>query len=757
MESLSLTERLGRISRFTVFGIVAATSMVLYTVLAALPTDLSVQTLLVLCVYGCLIMAGRARQYEFGRIAFYALIALLSMRYFIWRTFNTIAYDDPLSFTLMMALYIAELFGFLLFFLSLFVNISPLHREDREIPLDEDNLPTVDVFIPTYNEDPELVSITITAAQQLDYPRDKLNVYILDDGGTDAKRETADPIAHKAIEERVRLLKNACERFGATYLTRTDNAHAKAGNVNAAFKQTSGDIILILDADHVPTADLLKRSIGLFQENEKIFLVQTPHFMINADPIERNLNTFRRMPSENEMFYRSVQKGLDFWDASFFCGSAALLRRKALAETEGFSTQTITEDAETAITLHSKGWKSAYLARPMVAGLAPETFSGMIVQRTRWAMGMVQILLLRNPLLMPGLTIPQRIGYLSSCLYWLFPIARFIFLLAPLAYLFFGLHIYNVSSAEFLVYTVPHFIASMIFSTSMFGNVRWPFIGAIYELMQSLYALPAVMGVFRNPKAPTFNVTPKAERLEKDFISPLSKPFYLVFFMIIIGFVMLAWRWVNYPGSHDVLIVTGLWNTINFISLLLALGTLVERKQLRLNPRMPTHIPCTLRLGGVRLDGHLSDMSIGGTKFEPDLSTALLDLELATEGILQIPERTGMRALTLTVRRIPSYKRSGTSHGVGLSFVVSSPHAFEDIVALVHGDSERWDHYWRHHSDQYYLFAAIRMLMREGILNSLAHARMLIAGGWYALSRKLRRLGEPSNTIGAHRQREGAE
>ena len=127
--------------------------------------------------------------------------------------------------------------------------------------------------------------------------------------------------------------------------------------------------------------------------------MQTPHFFVNPDPIEKNLGTFAQMPSENEMFYGTIQQGLDKWNASFFCGSAAVLRREALEQAGGFSGITITEDCETALDLHARGWNSVYVDKPLIAGLQPETFSAFIGQRSRWCRGMVQILLLKNPLL----------------------------------------------------------------------------------------------------------------------------------------------------------------------------------------------------------------------------------------------------------------------------------------------------------------------------------------------------------------------
>lgn len=721
------------LGRRLIYMLCATASLLVLLFMAALPTDLNTQTILVLSIYAGLILTNQWRQKRWGKLIFMSMLVLLSLRYFLWRTFNTLSFEDPVSFILMIMLYVAEVFGFLLFILGLMVNILPHNRERQDVKPDKTRLPSVDVFIPTYNEEPELVAITIAAATQIDYPKDKLNVYVLDDGGTRDKTGSSDPSISVAALERQRLLKNICNKFGANYITRDHNEHAKAGNFNAAMKVTHGDLILTLDADHVPTADILMHTVGFFQRQDNLFMVQTPHFMINADPIERNLDTHRRMPSENEMFYRSVQKGLDYWDATLFCGSAAILLRKALEENGGLSLDTITEDAETALTLHARGWHSAYLARPMVAGLAPETFSSLILQRTRWAQGMVQILLLKSPLLMPGLTMAQRLGYLSSCLYWLFPIARFIFLIAPLCFLFFGLHVYNVSGSEFLIYTIPHFVGSMIYATVMFGNVRWPLIGAVYELMQSLYALPAVISTFINPRQPTFQVTPKGERLDEDFVSPLSTPFYVISGLILLAFVAAWYRWTWYPEQRDVVAVTVMWNLGNFLALLMALGTLLERKQLRLNPRMPAAIPSILKFGGVEIPGDIVDLSMGGARFVasndvPDHQT------LAKKGDLVVKDRLSGEDINIEIFRIPGAQVAMPSteapRGIGVSFDATDAEAFLKIVSLVHGDSERWEAYWHRNDDNLVMVEAVRFLLWSGIVNSSRHLRLLVVSMW---------------------------
>ena len=110
-------------------------------------------------------------------------------------------------------------------------------------------------------------------------------------------------------------------------------------------------------------------------------------------------------------FYGLVQEGNDFWNAAFFCGSCAVLRRDALEDVGGFATETVTEDAHTALKMHRRGWDSIYIRLPLAAGLATERLALHIGQRMRWARGMTQIFRLDNPLFGRGLTLAQRLCY----------------------------------------------------------------------------------------------------------------------------------------------------------------------------------------------------------------------------------------------------------------------------------------------------------------------------------------------------------
>jgi cellulose synthase (UDP-forming) len=143
----------------------------------------------------------------------------------------------------------------------------------------------------------------------------------------------------------------------------------------AGLSRTSGDLVVVFDADHAPGTRLpARKPSDTFRGSEPLPGADAALLLPIPDPVERNLDTFKTMPAENEMFYGKIQKGLDRWNASFFCGSAAVLRREALEEVGGFSGITITEDCETALELHSRGWNSVYVDKPMIAGLQPETF-----------------------------------------------------------------------------------------------------------------------------------------------------------------------------------------------------------------------------------------------------------------------------------------------------------------------------------------------------------------------------------------------
>ncbi|RMD57976.1 glycosyltransferase, partial [Candidatus Parcubacteria bacterium] len=348
-------------------GAALASLAIVYYVFLRVPLEYQFFSATVILV----VSIGLARYRPDLKLYLVLISSTVSLRYIVWRATHTLTFYSVTDTILGLTLFAAECYGILILLLGYFQTVQEYRRVPVPLPSDPDKLPWVDVFIPTYNEPVSVLQRTAIGAMAMDYP--KKRVYILDDG----RRENVRALA---------------EELGCGYLTRKDNKHAKAGNINEALKRTSGEYVAIFDADHVPVRSFLQMTVGFLLQDPKIALVQTPHHFFNPDPFQRNLLVQGIVPAEQELFYHIILVGNDFWNSAFFCGSCALLRRSALMEVGGVAHETITEDAHTALKLHAKGWHSAYLAIPQAAGLATERYAFHVRQRMRWAQGMVQIL-----------------------------------------------------------------------------------------------------------------------------------------------------------------------------------------------------------------------------------------------------------------------------------------------------------------------------------------------------------------------------
>lgn len=664
--------------------------LVTLILLSALPLEAEAQTWVAYATFALLLLLRPFRRSKVARVLLFLLAGFIAFRYFFWRTTETLGWHGPLSFGVALVLYSAEIYGMIIFLTGLFSNVNPIDRRPKAPMGDPKDWPTVDVLIPSYNEDIDLLETTLIAATQLDYPADRFQVWLCDDGGTDALRSHADPARAQAARNRQAALQELCTHLGARYLTRERNEGAKAGNLNEALKRIHGDLVLVLDADHVPAANFLRETVGFMQADPKLFLVQTPHFFINPDPLEKNHDLFGRIPSENEMFYQVTQPGLDYWNSAFFCGSAALLRRSALDEVGGLSGITITEDAETAMTLHAKGYRSAYLNRPLISGLQPETYSSFVVQRVRWAQGMVQIFLLKNPLRLPGLTWYQRLNYFSTSFYWFFGYPRLVFLLAPTAFLLFGLKIYDANLQTYIAYAIPYVATSLVLSDYLYGKVRWTFVSEVYELLQAIYTFPGILKVLQNPRSPGFAVTPKGVTADRDMFSELARPLFILYALTWATLLIGLARWALVPDERTISGITIAWEILNLLLLNAAVGVLYERRQRRSNPRMPADLPLALSLDDTTIPGRITNLSVGGAHLvieQDDLPGLALGASLRLS--IPDPAANGLER-QLTARAMSATRMASGGLGIGVQFLAPTLESKRAIVSLAHGDSQRW-------------------------------------------------------------------
>ncbi len=650
-----------------------------------LPLSLQAQLVLSLAALGVMFFGMTRPENTVFRFITFVFCAVLALRYAFWRTTETLPpFTDPLDFIPGLLLYLAEMYCLLMLAISFFMLADPLKRVAPKVRSLEE-LPTVDVLIPTYNEDPELLAATIAAAKSMIYPREKLSIWLLDDGGTDAKRSHKDPAQALAATRRHQQLKALCRSMGVNYHAREKNDHAKAGNLNDGLRVSKADLVVVFDADHAPVREFLKETVSFFREDPKLFLVQTPHYFLNPDPLEKNLKTFGSMPSENEMFYSVLQRGLDKWNASFFCGSAAVLRRKALETTGGFSGQSITEDCETALSLHAKGWNSLYVDKPLIAGLQPETFVAFIGQRARWCQGMLQILILKRPFLIKGLTVSQRICYAGINLFWLFPLSRLAFMLSPLLYIFFSLEIYQANIQEFGAYALTYLIASFAMQSYLYGKVRWPWVSELYEYVQSVMLVGSIVSVVRNPRKPTFNVTAKGQTLDSNGLSPIAVPYFVIFFVLLAAAVYSMWRLATEPVASDLLMIVAIWNLLNLFLAAAGLGVVAERRELRRNQRLPVRRHGLLRQAGHTWDVILLDASSGGVSVQFPDQEPVIDPGSDWSGEIEVRRAGRPVTFPVTVRSVREFDGVNV---FGFGFPQRSPRTFMAIAEIMYSDQQ---------------------------------------------------------------------
>ncbi len=571
------------------------------------PFDLLTQFIFVLLLWAVAMVVRRIP----GRLSTTMLIVLsltVSCRYLWWRYTATLNWDDPLSLTFGLLLIAAETFSWVVLILGYFQTLWPLNRQPIAMPKDIASWPTVDLLIPTYNEPLSVVRPTVYAALGIDWPQSKMNIYLLDDGNRPAFREFAASV-------------------GIHYVTREGNAHAKAGNINHALRTVChGEYVAIFDCDHIPTRSFLQLMMGWFIKQPKLAMLQTPHHFFSPDPFERNLGRFRRTPNEGTLFYGLVQDGNDVWDATFFCGSCAVIRRSALDDVDGIAVETVTEDAHTSLRMHRKGWSSAYIRIPQAAGLATESLSAHIGQRIRWARGMSQIFRLDNPLLGKGLKLVQRLCYANAMLHFLSGIPRLIFLLAPLGFLLCHAFIIFAPALAIAIYVLPHMIHTSLTNSRIQGRYRHSFWSDIYETVLAWYiARPTTVALF-NPHKGKFNVTEKGGLVTKQHLDwVITRPYMFLVLLNLAGLVAGIWRLYTGPQVEVLTVIVSLvWVLYNLIILGGAVAVSVEARQIRESHRVEIAMPAAL----MTLDGHMLPCTLR------DYSDASVGVDLRAEGLL---------------------------------------------------------------------------------------------------------------------------
>lgn len=237
------------------------------------------------------------------------------------------------------------------------------------------HVPTVDVFICTCGEELSLLLDTVRAACNLDYPRHKYRVIILDDGNS--------PACKKTIES-LRKEQYANLRYSARgELVKT---HSKAANLNHGLgfvsKEGASEMVAVLDCDMIPERNWLRRLLPHILRDQTVAIANVPQCFYDLPPHDAagQLSTACHMCN-----VAATQQ--DFHDKAWCNGSGFVVRRKAIDQIGGFPTTCLLEDMLTSMALTAKGWKSVLVGEPLQWGTVPNSLAGNIKQMKRWASG----------------------------------------------------------------------------------------------------------------------------------------------------------------------------------------------------------------------------------------------------------------------------------------------------------------------------------------------------------------------------------
>ncbi|WP_418605484.1 glycosyltransferase family 2 protein [Georgenia sp. SUBG003] len=432
---------------------------------------------------------------------------------------------------------------------------APLATDQMQL----DGVPvTVDVFITTYGEPVETIRATAAAARAM---RGRHETWILDDGRSPEVEALA-------------------AELGVRYLTRADNKGAKAGNINHALGRTTGDYFVILDADFVPSPDLLVETVPFFAQ-EKVAFVQTPQ-------VYGNIHNFitRGAGYLQTVFYSLIQPGKNRFNSAFCVGTNVVFSREAIAEIGGMYTGSKSEDVWTSMKLHELGWRSVYIPTVLAVGDTPENIEAYTKQQTRWATGAFEILFRANPLTNRRLSVDQRLQYFGTATFYLGGVVTFALLLLPPLQIFLDLTpiAADLPLWEWALYYSGFYLMQIVVATYTIGSFRWE------TLLLSTVSFPMYIRAMAGAlvgRDRAWHVTGRAGRAASPF--NYIVPQMLMFLALVVTSVVGFWK-AEWSSTITLALV---WNTVNAVALALFLGIAVrEARGLRRarRPVPPAHV-----------------------------------------------------------------------------------------------------------------------------------------------------------------------
>jgi cellulose synthase (UDP-forming) len=559
-----------------------------------------------------------AKKKLFNKLLFMSS-TFVSTIYVIWRCAFTLPFDyGPVAAGFGLLLLLAEAIAVLELALEFWHFMKAAEPELPDIP--EEWYPHVDILIATHNESPALLYKTVNACTYLRYPdRGKVHVFVCDD----LNREEIAALA---------------KSFGVGYFGLEGNKHAKAGNLNNALLQTNSPLVLTLDADMIPKSNFLLRTVPYFflpqmkktaggawiprdegdpAREEKIGFVQTPQSFYNPDLFQYNLYSERRVPNEQDFFFREVNVGRNVTNSALYAGSNTLISREALESVGNIATDSITEDFETGMKIQAKGYRTYAVAETLAQGLAPTSIQSLISQRVRWARGCIQSL--RNVKLLTNKEFPlsTKLGYIATFLYWWTFFRRFVYILSPILFALFNLRVVDSTFLWIAAFWLPHYALQTTAVNALSDKIRNRHWSNIIDTILFPYMSGPVILESVGIRQTRFVVTKKDGRTEKGAALRLyALPHILMLGICLVAMAVCVLRIVMMGAFYDAVILY--WLAVNLKNLFFAVCFMLGRPNFRMAERFDAVLPAEIEFDGRVLRGNTCDLSETGLSVVTD-------------------------------------------------------------------------------------------------------------------------------------------
>lgn len=518
---------------------------------------------------------------------FYCLAIVLSVIYLIWRIGWTIPWNQNFPVLLYaLILWGCEVISNLTAYITITFRMLPAKRKlrlDLHHVLDSWQVPDVDVLIATHNEDRDLLEKTVNGTTYIKYPKDKLHIYICDDGNRPEIKKLAD-------------------QYGVGYIGLSNNHEAKAGNLNHALSQLTSPLFVDFDSDMIPYTNFLQETVPYFQQNwldykndpdhtKPLGYVQTPQSFYEDDIFQYNLFSERIIANEQDFFSRDVNVLYGKHGYTIFTGSNALFLRQAVDRVGGFPTKTLTEDFELGARIDMAGYSSFSTTKPQSAGTTPLDLKGVIKQRSRWARGVIQSCHNLHIFINPQITWTQRVILANAYFYWWSFFRRLIYIAAPILFAVWGIQVVKTNFWLLMIMWAPGYALLHLVlgdSSSKIRNERW---GEVQETFFAPYLfLPVILQTLHIKKR-SFQVTQKNYQrnwLDQVYMLPHLAMWLLTTYAIIV-FNYGKWGSEILYGAVITFWLLMHWINLSF-AVFIAMGRHVYRQQTRFSRRITGEI-----------------------------------------------------------------------------------------------------------------------------------------------------------------------